>query len=273
MEWSKIKNIIILILLTTNVLLLGLLIYRDSASRVQNTELLTDAVTILADNGVHLSQDLVPADSSLPLMSMERDLSLEAALAERLLGPCQSEASGTTYTYVSSSGSAIFRSTGDFVVTYSTQGGPKADTSLADHALGLLESAGLSCQLTGEAQREGQPQVILCQLWNDVQVFSCQITLTYDQQTLQSIQGRRLMSAQGRPLTQSMLSPPTVLVRFLSAIISEGEVCNEILQIQPGYLMNVSLTEPITLRPTWRLTTDTGQFDVNLSTGETARVP
>jgi hypothetical protein len=272
MEWSKIKNIIILILLTVNVLLLGLLIYRDSTSRAQNTELLTSAVTILSNNGVHLSQDLVPRDTSLTAVSMERDLAQEAALAESLLGPCQSESSGATYTYVSTSGSAVFRSTGDFAVTYSAQGSPVSDVAPAEHALALLELVGLSCQLVEQEQSGSQTQVVLCQLWDDVPVFTCQITLIYEQQALQSIQGRRVLAGQGQSLDQSTLAAPTVLVRFLSAIIATGEVCNEITRIEPGYQMTVSLTEPITLRPIWRLTTDTGRFDIDLATGDTARI-
>ena len=272
MEWSKIKNIIILILLTVNVLLLGLLTYRESASRAQSSELLADAVAILDSNGVSLSQSLVPQATTLPALSMERDPTLEASLAERLLGTCQAEVSGATYTYVSSNGSAIFRSTGDFVVTYSAQGSPQAEGPLSDHALSLLQSAGLSCQLTGQTHGDGQTLVTLCQLWEGMPVFTCQITLTYQDQSLMSIQGRRAMAAQGSVLSQSTLSAPTALVRFLSAIIAGGEVCNEITRIQPGYQMVVSLTAPITLRPVWRLTTDTGQFDVDLTTGEAARV-
>lgn len=275
MEWSKIKNIIILILLATNGLLLGLMLYQDSASRARKSELITAAVAVLADSGVTVERELVPEGQAARPVSMQRDITLEETMARTLLGPCQSEAAGTTYTYVSANGSAIFRSTGDFVVTYSAQGAaaPAEGESPAGHGLALLEEAGLSCRLEGEELQGGQTLVTVCQTWEDIPVFSCGITLVYDdQQRLLSIQGRRLMARQGQPLQQETLTAPTALVRFLSAIVSGGEVCNQITAIEPGYEMRVSLTAPISLSPVWHVSTDTGRFSVDLLSGETLRL-
>ena len=271
MEWAKIKNIVILILCTVNLLLLALLLHRANTSRVQSSELLSDAVSILADNGVALPDTVVVPEGTLSALSMERDTALESTLAQALLGPCESEASGSTYTYVNSQGSAIFRSTGDFVITFSTQGSPLAQGELSAHAVDLMQGLGLTCRVESQTQSASQTQVTLCQLWEEVPVFSCQIVLTYDGQSLQSIQGRRMLARQGVPLPDSVLSPPTALVRFLSSIISNGEVCNTILQIQSGYQMSVSLTEPAALRPVWRLSTDTGDFDLDLTSGTAVR--
>ncbi|MFG6352545.1 MAG: hypothetical protein K1W21_13260, partial [Oscillospiraceae bacterium] len=86
MEWRKLKNIIILILLLVNGFLLVLAASRWGEARQYARDALDGAAQVLEGSGIQVDPDAaVPADGLAPL-TVERDLAWEAQMARALLG-------------------------------------------------------------------------------------------------------------------------------------------------------------------------------------------
>lgn len=86
MEWSKLKNIILLILLCTNAALLAMVLgqnWRESSALRQAR---ADAIALLRQEGTQVEDDVVPQKTELTLLRAERDQGEEEQLARALLG-------------------------------------------------------------------------------------------------------------------------------------------------------------------------------------------
>ena len=86
MQWSKIKNIVILILLVVNALLLAQVGYREMESARYRRQARDEAALLLAQSGIRVDVASLPEDPGLLSMRCERDSGEEAVLAEALLG-------------------------------------------------------------------------------------------------------------------------------------------------------------------------------------------
>ena len=50
-------------------------------------------------------------------------------------------------------------------------------------------------------------------------------------------------------------------------------MCSRVDRIEEGYVSAASLSGPMTLTPVWRVTTDTGAYQVDAVTGGVSRMP
>ena len=66
MEWSKIKNIVILLLALVNVFLLVLVVSQERRSVRYQEEARTEAVAVLAKNGVDFLPERIPGGGAGP---------------------------------------------------------------------------------------------------------------------------------------------------------------------------------------------------------------
>lgn len=106
MAWPKIKNIIILMLLVTNLCLLAFVGWREIRDWQLQDKALEQAVSFLAERGIQVDERIVPRSAELPPMGMERDLEEEQTLAAALLGDglTREERSGEVYVYAGERG-------------------------------------------------------------------------------------------------------------------------------------------------------------------------
>lgn len=273
MEWPKLKNIIILILLLANLFLLVMVVTQERDSARYREQTIADAVSVLERNGIRLDRDRVPGELELTPLTVERDRAAEAALAAAWLGECKSSDLGSgRYAYQSARGWAEFRSNGSFSVAFydetNTVGGSGGEEA---HALAVLEEVGLTGEVVSRKEAGGAVTVTLRQTWQDLPVYSCQINLEYEDGCLRSISGQRLM---GTPQSASdkseLISVPTALLRVLNGINDLGDICNEITAMTPGYLLTSS-ADGTRLIPMWYVTTDTGAYSLNALTGALER--
>lgn len=269
MEWPKLKNIIILILLLVNVFLLIMVGAQERDSAQHREQTITDAVSVLERNGIRLDRTRVPEELDLTPMTVERDQESEAALAAALLGECTASDLGSgRYAYQGKQGWAEFRSNGSFNITF-YDGAWKVEESGGEetHALTTMEQVGLTGVLVSRKESGGQVTLSLRQTWQEVPVYSCQITLEYANGCLQSIAGQRLMGTpQPSGDKSELISVPTALLRVLNGINNLGDICNEITAMTPGYLLAAS-ADATRLIPMWYVTTDTGAYSLNALTG------
>ena len=86
MEWSKVKNIIILLLLLVNGFLLVLVGMRREETENYQASALAQAVEVLERSGIQVFQEGLEDALDMSPLSVERNLEREGALAGALLG-------------------------------------------------------------------------------------------------------------------------------------------------------------------------------------------
>jgi len=273
-EWSKLKNIIILILLTANLFLLAMAGVQQRDSVQYQEQAVADALTVLERNGIGVAGEVIPDQMTLRSMTVQRDRALEDDLARTLLGDCAvTDLGGGRYSYESAAGSAEFRSNGNFSIVFPNGisfaegvGGESA------HALVLAEKIGLSGTVAEQARTaDGGTSVTLYQTWQEIPVYSCRITLQYREERLYSVSGQRLMGQpQSANSEEELISIPTVFMRSLNGINDLGDICSEILSLTPGYQMS-NPAEGTRMEPVWYIGTDTGAYQLNAITGVLTR--
>lgn len=274
MEWPKLKNIIILILLLANLFMVSLVLVQERSAVRYRQQALDNAVSVLESNGIRVDRERIPDSEESEILTVARDTETEDALASALLGECEAaELGGGRRAYESAKGTAEFRGNGNFSVSFSG-GGRSARKSGGEeeHAAAVLKEIGLSARLTGRTDTDGGTVLTYCQTWKNVPIYSCAITLEYENGSLRSISGLRLM---GTPQTAGdggePISAPTALIRFLNGIGDLGDVCGEIIAMESGYILTAS-AEETRLIPAWYVTTDTGTYSLNALTGALERV-
>ena len=120
MESSKIKNILIAILLFVNLGLLGLIWNDHQQSRENTRQAMESLERVFANRGISMEQVDLPENSALMTYGMSRDLDREQKLVEQVLGTVTVEdQGGNIMYYYGEKGQASFRGTGDFEILFS----------------------------------------------------------------------------------------------------------------------------------------------------------
>ena len=270
MEWSKLKNIILIILLITNLVLLVFVASRWlQESRIQE-QTRSEAILFLTNRRVEVEESLVPRRITLRPQTVQRDLERESEAAARLLdGPVEVEARGAeVYRYFNDSGSVQFHSDGAFSAQFAPAAHPAGEDRGA-YCLELLSRLGFE----GELAQESGDTLTFRQTWEGSPVFNHQVTVELSDGCVTAMTGgRRLVGEPEEAPGRGTVSVATALVSFLNGLNDLGDVCSRIDGIDQGYLAAASLSGPMSLTPVWRITTDTGAYQLNTVTGELSRM-
>lgn len=273
MEWHRVKNVILAILMIVNGMLLLVVWNRKTETQRYEQSALNGAVQILAENGIELSSQGLENLQARQPGSARRSREAEAALACVLLGETVEgeNRGGGLYTYSTALGELSFRPGG--VLSAELADVPFWHTEDPEtHAAVLMEELDVECRRVRSDLDSGSGTVRFVQWLDGVPVFSCQVVLTYEEGRLCRISGNLLPLAvlemeSGEPL----LSLPTVLMRFLEDVLDSGDVCSEILSVRSGYLVTHSVSDTIQLRPTWHISTNTADYYVDGLNGAVTR--
>lgn len=273
MEWRKLKNLIILILLTVNGFLLVLVGIRREESVRYERSALEQTVQVLERGGVQVDVEAVTAADGLAPMTVERDVEREARLVSALLDEeVQGDnRGGGLYLYRGRLGEVSLRSGGGLSAEFPRDDHWKTDRP-EDHAAALLKKLGVEGTLT---ERVDEEDVILrfTQSWKGAPVFSCQVEFVYRDGYLTTLRGTLLMAEDGTAEAGECLSLPTALMRFSEQIGATGDVCSAILAMEPGYRGTAqSLSGGTRLAPVWLVVTDTANYYLDCVTGVLTRV-
>ncbi len=269
MEWSKLKSIIIVMLLLVNAFLLVLVMQREGSEIQHAEESKQQVIALLEENGISFRPENLPADISFSMLEITRVRDREDAMAQSLLGDAvkQDNMSGISASYLSDAGSADFFSTGKFSLTFSAEGAPLDGMTTEAHAALCLEKLGIAATLERTAQTAEITELTYCQTWNGVPVYSNRIVFRYDDHQLESIDGTYLDGVPSQTGNSVSMSAATALVTFFAGINSGAvSVCAEIQTMSSGYLAQSA--QPNTLVPAWRIVTDTGDYYVSTESSE-----
>ncbi|MCI8538505.1 MAG: hypothetical protein HFF18_07550 [Oscillospiraceae bacterium] len=273
MEWSKIKNIVLLILAALNIILLCIVLYRQQEARRYETELRASTVAVLADKGISVDEDTIPWEDRRATHTVRRSLEEEAALAEQMLGVCQL-ADTSPYTYANAVGSVRFRTNGEFVLQYEGDSpfGLAEQGAEAVHAGQVLEKLGLAAEIIEVRNTEGSiVEVSARQVWDSGPLFDCVSVLEYRSGQLRQVSGKRLFGTPDSGGQQS-LTAASLLMGFMGELVSSGQVCNEITGVETGYTMTATLHDAAVLKPVWYITANTGLFELDAMTGSFKKI-
>ena len=270
MEWSKLKNIILLMLVGVNVILLLLVGSQESRDHRYQEDTLEAAQAVLEKGGITFGLDKVPEDLSLPILTVSRDRDSEADVASALLGEVTLQGeSEVRPRYAGDGGMAEFSMNGSFSIslnpgTWTRESGQNDEKASQT----CLEAMGFTGTLDSVSRSGSESVLTYCQSWEGSPLFSCSITLVWQGDDLVRVEGQRLAGTVQSSSASTLLSTPTILVRFLAGINEGGYVCSRIDDMTGGYLASNNTTRQVQLTPVWRFVTDTGTYFVNGVTGE-----
>ena len=268
MEWSKLKTIILLMLVGVNAFLLLLVGMRAGRGALYEDETRQAAIQVLERGGIEFGLEQVPKDIDLPTLTVARDRESEHSMAQTLLGDVtQTGESEVRPSYTSQIGTAEFSMNGSFAVSFAQDRWRcSAGETLSEASQSYLEQIGFTGILDQSVTKDSTTTLTYLQEWEDSPIFSCSVTLVWEDQVLTSMEGSRLAGTVDSSSTQTLLSTPTILMRFLSSVSEGGSVCSRIEAMTPGYL-TVGSGRSVQLTPVWRILTDTGAYYVDAVTG------
>lgn len=269
MERAKLKNIALLILLITNLLLLVFVVRQEWSVRRADALARESALGFLADRGVQVDEDVVPKTVSLLPQVVERDREGEAKSAQALLkGEVIAEfRGGEVYRYYNGNGFIQFHSDGSF----SAELTPGA-YSLTENRDSTVPALLKTLSFEGEEMAWPQDSVIVRQNWQGTPLFSQRVTVQWENGWVTALSGRRLMGQPEEDPGRSTLTVASALIHFFNGLNGLGDVCSRVDGIAQGYVSAVSLNAPGVLTPVWWITTDTGAYQLDLVTGELTRL-
>ena len=255
MRWSKIKNIIILLLLVVNVFLLALVGLRAWRTQQNQRETRERMITVLANNGPTFLPDEVP--DRLELSPCRVTLTpVEEDMVRNLIGPITGTRTvGARTTYTGFLGEATFSASGTMDVRFFSGARPLGDDDPDAYAAQLLAGLGVTVQGAGRDAGGVEGAVTYTQFWAGAPVPEQTLTLTWTGGDLTALTGRRLAgTAENLSVSGEAITASTALLRFLEALNREGYVCSQVTGLYAGYA--AAGTGTVTLTPVWYVETD-----------------
>ncbi|MBR2666663.1 MAG: hypothetical protein IKD96_00695 [Oscillospiraceae bacterium] len=270
MEWSKLKSIILILLVVVDLLLMGLAMYLHAQTRHQRQNAEADLIALFAQSDIALPPSCLPARE--PLLSPRttvRDTDAEAQAAAALLGEItETNLSGSTHSFASDRGTAVFSANGNFSVTLEPGALPAAG-SPARQAAKLLRSMGVEAVQADAAGEAEAAELVFTQTVEDLPIFSCTVTFGYDETSLISCSGRCLLGETPVRSGDTPLSTATLLLHFLNDVKTGGDLCSEITSLDYGYRFTGSYGSALT--PVLRISTNIGDYFVSASAASVDR--
>ena len=275
MPVSKLKNLVLLVLLLANLALLALLGPDRLSQAREDAALRQSLCDLYAGQQVSLDPAVVPDTVTIYALELAQDPDAAAAAAAALLGQelTLDDSSRFQSVYRANAGQCVISRSGAFRASLEDR--PEVrdlakDAGKTLHAMGFQYSS-----LTGPQRlRAGFYTLTAAQTVLGVPVFSQGLTLTYANDRLVQLEGVFYTGAGTltRISDQPCISAADALVAFLSARIDLGWVGSAVTGMTQGYVRSETAGASVHLTPVWRLETDTGSFDINGITGEvTAR--
>ncbi len=268
MPVSKLKNIIILVLLLADLILLGLLVPHQLTQERERYELRQSLSDLYETGGIRLAPEAIPKAVPLYAIQLAENSSDQLRAAKALLGEQMvAEADSTRHlsSFQSRLGTCSMGRDGSFRA--------ELKEVPAKTAMQTLEEMGFQWQKLSEAaaMTDEKEQITATQSVLGVPVFSGGLTMTFAHGQLTAVDGSFFFgtSEPVRVSKESCISEADALIAFLAARYELGWVGEEIYSMEQGYLRSETASaSAVQLTPVWCLKTDSGTFYIDGLTGE-----
>ena len=268
MRWSRIKNIIILLLVIVNGFLLALVGVRAWRTEQGQRETRERMVEILTNNGIEFLPEEMPGELELASWQVNTEQPGQDQAAALVGEVTETETTAAGTTYVGARGTVTFSAGGGVEASF-LPGGWSAGRERIDAAvtemLGALEVT--AARVTGRREEDDAVTVTVTQLWEGAPVFGQTLTFFWQGGEFIYLSGHYLRGSGELTAASGSITAPTALTRFLTALNNGGYVCSQITGLYAGYLSSGS--EAVSLTPAWFIETDVWprQFVVDGLTG------
>lgn len=262
MEWSKIKNIILILLLIVNGFLLVLVGVRQWRSAQYAQRARDEVVAIFQRENIRLDRSILPRDGEERSVTIQRDQGAEAEYAQALLGTLEPAVEGAAYQ--GEKGWVRFYQDGELTAQFQEGAYPAENPEGAAQA--LAEVLHMETEPVEVDWERGV--VTLRQCYQGKSVFNCEVIVRFADGYLTGIEGgsRRIPGTVQTGGGEKAMTAPTALMRFLDYIQTHGNLCTEVTEITAGYRLETQ-TEPARLAAGWEIVTDVGRYYVDGSSG------
>ncbi len=269
MLWSKLKNVILAVLLLTNLFLIALVLSETVVGESQELEARATAIAFLAERGIWAEDGVFPRSFTLESQQMDWDRGSEGDLVADFFGAVDVEhLGGEVVRYYNEHGQFWFHGNGEFYGYLTDPVFTVEDMSLAEHGKGKLEALGLAVVFLGETEEFGRSYLHYVQVLEGVPLLGCEIVLGYENGILWEIyQGKRIVG-EFEVREEETMTVATALMQFYQALLKMGGDCGEIFQIEESYLVTTAVSSTVQLTPVWWIRAEGGEYYLNVVTGQ-----
>ncbi len=269
MSVSKIKNLILLILVLAIVGLLPTVVPTQTARSSEEKQVHEKLSALYASYGIALDAASLPASQTL--YSIELTQPDARAAAQALLGSglhAQETSARTLADYFSDAGSFTLSRSGEVSVRLRES---KSARDLTRATRRYLRAMEFDCAALDEPVREsaGVYQLRAEQSLLGVPVFESALIFTYRNSALSSVEGTLYPAGEiVRVSEEACISCADALVALLSSRDSLGWVGSQIISCTQGYVHSETASSALRFVPVWKIETDAGAFHVSGITRE-----
>ena len=263
MQWDKVKNVLIVILLAVNLFLLGNLGIKLWQNRQREAALEANLRSLAGGYGMTLDAGFrLPEDKVLPELSIDRSRADEEAAAAAMLGGEieRTEQEDGTVTFESEAGTVEWRADGRVRGSFAIGEEAPADAEAARRlARRLFSDWGLQAE---DAQlMADRTTATLRGTVAGLPVFNRALTLRFAQDGGVTLDG---LWSFGTPYTTVSgsgvaCSAADALLEF----VAKQPEAASILSMEAGYRMQTDSSRRQQLTPTWKIVTDSGEYLVD----------
>ena len=261
MEWKKVRNWLILLVLAVDLFLAGNLVLQALQFQQTARQAAADAVAVANKRGVNVQlEDVLKLPLEMDRYQAQRSDSLEQTAANMLLGgqAVQELPGGGVSIYRTEGGEMSFRRGGALEMS-GPWSGMYFDTK--ECAL-VLESAGFSMEDAVISEQNGA--VELMQGYEGLPVFNCRVICLLQDGILQA-RGRWMLANEPADAAGGMSRAQMVLAM---CDLLESRQAERLYSLQAGYYLQGEDAQNLTLEPVWSVETDQGQLILSCITGE-----
>lgn len=267
MEWSKAKNILIVLLVVVDVFLLGMYIWRTETAKKEEHALRVEVCDVLRNMGISVSEDMIPKDSmgvSPAIISLH---SIGRKDAERLLGNVTESTSEDSTTFSGEKGTLMITKDSFSIVYESGRqvlGTEKAKTLAREIATALsveAEEKNFVCK-----KDDGGYIVTIRQIFSDAELFDCDVEMKISENGSVIVSGKYICEGEITTYSGDVLSASAVMLAFADEVKKQGLRDVNVESINMGYAPKVSDGERLSLAPTLGIRTNHGMFLVDMQT-------
>jgi len=270
MAWSRVKNLLIAMLIAVNVFLLvvyGFTVWRENRNREQVNR---DLLSVAASLGIDLPEPLIQTEvQTLYPMQVSADRDADRAIAEALLGVCEETLrEDGAQIYQSEAGSLCFFSDNTVeleLVLSEHVADERGARKLVKSILGRLEQNGKT--LVMEETSSGQDFLFTVPLTvSGMPVFDSVLTFEITSDLL-SVSGQRVLHHPKQLRSNDVQELPGVLLSLFGYWEARDLLMQTVTGIELGYLAENRKSERLNLLPVWHIAVESGDWYVNAIDG------
>ncbi len=267
MEWSKAKNILIVLLLLVDVFLLGIYIFRAEEENRGHENIRIEICKVLQKQGISISKDMIPLDSVEfnPATINVREKNIEEM--GKLLGKITEITSDDYTTYSGEKGTFMYNKDSFSLVYESGKPiyGVESAKKLSEEIVSAL-SIKTSSEKIEHKKSDGGYTVKVPQILSGIELFDCSVEIKISESGSVIAHGNYLCDGEITTYSDKVSPVSAVMLSFADAVQENGFSGIVVSDVRIGYTAKASDGKRISLAPTLGIETDRGMFLVDMQT-------